>query len=320
MEHLKQVERSEGPSGQTVDEPTQTCPECGASEANRKAPRGETICSGCDAVIATSRIDPGPEWRAFSQTKRDEKSRVGAPVTETLHDRGLTTQIDWRNRDAYNQPLSADKRRRIRRLRKWQERIRTGQVGERNLKFALSEVDRMGSALDVPDPVREASAVLYRRALNEGLVRGRSIEAVATATLYAACRQEEIPRDLDEMTDVSRVGRTEIARTYRYIAAELNLTPEPINPRQFVPRYCSALDLDGTVERRAIEILETAAQQGLHAGKSPSGFAGGAIYLAAKECNQKRTQAELAAVTNVTKVTIRTHSHDQQEVIDGADE
>jgi len=66
-------------------------------------------------------------------------------MTQTMHDKGLTTTIDWKNKDAYGRSLSAEKKSQMNRLRKWQTRIRTKDAGERNLQFALSETDRMAS-------------------------------------------------------------------------------------------------------------------------------------------------------------------------------
>ena len=202
---------------------------------------GELIHEPTGIVVEEEQIDPGPEWRAFNHSERQEKSRVGAPTTQTMHDKGLTTTIDWKDKDAYGRSLSSEKRSQMHRLRKWQERIRTKDAGERNLQFALSEIDRMASALGVPRSVREVASVIYRRALNEDLIRGRSIEGVSTAALYAACRQEGIPRSLDEVADVSRVPQKEIGRTYRYISQELGLELKPVDPKPFVPRFASAL-------------------------------------------------------------------------------
>ncbi|ELZ06091.1 Transcription factor TFIIB cyclin-related protein [Natrialba asiatica DSM 12278] len=262
-------------------------------------------------VIEEEVIDRGPEWRAFNAAERDSKSRVGAPTTQTMHDKGLTTTIDWKNKDAYGRSLSSDKRSQMNRLRKWQERIRTKDAGERNLQFALSETDRMASALGVPRSVREVASVLYRRALDEDLIRGRSIEGVATSTLYAACRMEGIPRSLDEVAAVSRVNRMEIGRTYRYISQELGLEMEPVNPKKYVPRFCSELDLPEEVQAKANEIIDTTAEQGMLSGKSPTGYAAAAIYASALLCNEKKTQKEVADVAQVTEVTIRNRYQEQ---------
>jgi transcription initiation factor TFIIB len=233
-----------------------------------------------------------------------------------MHDKGLTTTIDWKDKDAYGRSLSSRKRSQMNRLRKWQERIRTKDAGERNLQFALSEIDRMASALGVPRSVREVASVIYRRALKEDLIRGRSIEGVATGALYAACRKEDIPRSLEEIADVSRVERKEIGRTYRYISHELGLEMRPVDPKQYVPRFCSDLDLPEEVQNQAKTIIEETAEQGLLSGKSPTGYAAAAIYAASLLCNEKRTQREVAGVAQVTEVTIRNRYQEQIEAME----
>ncbi|PHQ46391.1 transcription initiation factor IIB 3 [Halorubrum sp. C3] len=277
---------------------------------------GELIHEETGMIIEDEQIDPGPEWRAFNHNERQEKSRVGAPTTKTMHDKGLTTTIDWKDKDAYGRSISSKKRSQMHRLRKWQERIRTKDAGERNLQFALSEIDRMASALGVPRSVREVASVIYRRALNEDLIRGRSIEGVSTAALYAACRKEGIPRSLEEISEVSRVDRKEIGRTYRYISQELGLEMRPVDPKKYVPRFSSELELSEEVQSKANEIIETTAEQGLLSGKSPTGYAAAAIYAASLLCNEKKTQREVADVANISEVTIRNRYHELLEAED----
>ena len=290
------------------------CPEC-ADELVKSADGSELICDGCGLIVEEDHVDRGPEWRAFNHSDRQSKSRVGAPTTQTMHDKGLTTSIDWKDQDAYGRSLSSSKRTQMNRLRKWQNRIRTKDAGERNLQFALSEIDRMASALGVPRSVREVACVIYRRALKADLIRGRSIEAVATSALYAACRMEGIPRSLEEVALVSRVERKEIGRTYRYISHELELKMNPVDPAKYVPRFASELDLSEEVQAKTIEIIQTTAEKGLLSGKSPTGYAAAAIYAASLLCNEKRTQREVADVAHVTEVTIRNRYQEQIEAM-----
>jgi len=291
------------------------CPECATGELVIEGDGSELVCAECGLIIEEEQIDRGPEWRAFNHSERESKSRVGAPTTQTMHDKGLTTTIDWKDKDASGRSLTAEKRTQMHRLRKWQNRIRTKDAGERNLQFALSEMDRMASAMGVPRSVREVASVIYRRALDEDLIRGRSIEGVITATLYAACRREGIPRSLNEIAAVSRVGRKEIGRTYRYISQELALEMEPVDPKKYVPRFSSQLGLSEEVKAKADEIIETTAEAGLLSGKSPTGFAAAAIYAASLLCNEKKTQREVAEVAQVTEVTIRNRYQEQIEAM-----
>ncbi|WP_418283080.1 transcription initiation factor IIB [Halorubrum sp. DTA98] len=293
-----------------------TCPECGGQLAT-DTEHGETVCADCGLVVEEDEIDRGPEWRAFDSAERDSKSRVGAPTTNMMHDKGLSTNIGWQDKDAYGKSLSSRQREKMQRLRTWNERFRTRDSKERNLKQALGEIDRMASALGLPDNVRETASVIYRRALDEDLLPGRSIEGVSTSSLYAAARQAGTPRSLDEIATVSRVEKAEIARTYRYVVRELKLEIRPADPESYVPRFASDLGLSDEVERRARELLDTAKRQGIHSGKSPVGLAAAAIYAASLLSNEKVTQSEVSDVANISEVTIRNRYHELLEAEDG---
>ncbi len=288
------------------------CPECEGNVITDEE-HGETVCSDCGLVIDADTVDRGPEWRAFDAKEKDKKSRVGAPTTNTMHDKGLSTNIDWRDQDAYGRSLSSRQRQKMQRLRKWNERFRTRDSKERNLKQALGEVDRMASAQGLPDNVRETASVIYRRALDEDLLPGRSIEGVSTACVYAAARMAGVPRSLDEIAEVSRVEKSEIARTYRYVVRELSLEVRPADPEQYVPRFASSLDLSDEAEMRAKSLLENAKQKGVHSGKSPVGLAAAAVYAASLLTNEKTTQAAVSEVADISEVTIRNRYHELLE-------
>jgi len=292
------------------------CPECGG-QLVADDEHAETICDDCGLVVAEEAIDPGPEWRAFDSREKDEKSRVGAPTTNTMHDKGLSTNIDWRNKDAYGNSLNSRQREKMQRLRTWNERFRTRNSRDRNLKQALGEIDRMSSALGLPENVRETASVIYRRALEDDLLPGRSIEGVSTSVVYAAARQAGVPRSLDELTEVSRVEKSEIARTYRYVVRELGLEIQPADPGSYVPRFASSLTLSEEAERRARQLLQNAREQGVHSGKSPVGLAAAAIYAAALLTNEKVTQAEVSNVADISEVTIRNRYHELLEAEEG---
>ncbi len=289
------------------------CPECGGSLVSDEE-RGETVCAECGLVVEEDEVDRGPEWRAFDASERDEKSRVGAPTTKLMHDKGLSTNIGWQDRDAYGNALSSSQRQKMQRLRTWDERFRTRDSKERNLKQALGEIERMGSALGLGESVRETASVIYRRALQEDLLPGRSIEGVASAALYAAARQAGVPRSIDEVVTVSRIEEMEFKRTYRYVVRELNLEIEPADPGSYVPRFVSDLGLSDEVERQARDLLATGKDEQVHVGKNPVGLAAAAVYAAGLLTNEQVTQAEVSEVADVSEVTIRNRYQELLEV------
>ncbi|WP_461866242.1 transcription initiation factor IIB [Thermococcus sp.] len=277
------------------------CPVCGSTDFIYDPGRGEIICAKCGFVIEENVIDTGPEWRAFDASQREKRSRTGAPESILLHDKGLSTDI------GIDRNLTGLMREKMYRLRKWQSRLRVSDAAERNLAFALSELDRIASQLKLPKHVEEEAARLYREAVRRGLIRGRSIESVIAACVYAACRLLKIPRTLDEITEISRVDKKEIGRSFRFIARNLNLTPKKlfVKPTDYVNKFADELGLSEKVRRKAIELLDEAYDKGLTSGKSPAGLVGAALYIAGLLEGEKRTQREVAEVARVTEVTVR---------------
>ena len=310
MEEREAVDRARGATdrrGSITDvtaEPV-ACSECGSSSVVEDMTRGERVCGGCGLVLSDHRIDTGAEWRAFSAEESDARSRVGAPVRYTVHDKGLSTVIDWRDRDTSGKKLSPTRRSEIYRLRKWQIRSRVHSSMDRNLAQAMSELERLSSQLGIPGPIRELAALLYRKSIIQKLVRGRSIEAMVAATLYAACRIRLKPRPLDEVADASRVDKKKLGQCYRLLTRSLAIKIPLSNPIDYISRFASQLSLSSPVQLRTVEILQRSRDIGLTIGRDPLGLAAAAIYVASIMLDERRTQREIAEVARVTEVTVR---------------
>ena len=286
-------------------EETMKCPKCGSTHLTKDYSRAELVCEKCGLVIDAEIMDQGPEWRAFDSEQREKKARTGSPMTYTLHDKGLSTTIGWQNRDAYGKSIPTRNRAQLYRLRKWQTRTRISDGTERNLALALSALDRMSSSLSLPRNVRETAAMIYRKAVRQKLIRGRSIEGVTAAVLYAACRQCNVPRTLEEISSVAQMKKKEIGRNYRNISRKLELKLLPTTPQDYISRFCSQLKLSNDVQVKTTEILKQAAKKELTSGRGPTGLAAAALYIASVLCGERRTQREVAEIAGVTEVTIR---------------
>jgi len=285
------------------------CPECGSTSLIEDPVRGELICRNCGLVIKEDLIDTGQEWRAFDSEQMTRRARGGAPLTFTKHDKGLTTEIGKGLGELYK--VHTKKRAQYYRLTKWHKRLIKSK--DRNLSFALSELQRIVSFLNLSKSVHERIARYYAEAVEKGLVRGRSIESVIAALTYAVAREFGSPRTLEEISEASGVSKREIGRTYRYIARELNIRILPADPITFVPRFCSMLGLSDVVQAKAIEILKKAKKHDITSGKGPTGVAAAAIYIASVLVGEKRTQREVADIVGVTEVTIRNR---QKELVE----
>ncbi|MFB6136161.1 MAG: transcription initiation factor IIB family protein [Halobacteriaceae archaeon] len=272
-----------------------TCPECSGA---LRTDDHETVCTDCGLVVDEDRIDRGPEWRSF----RDEdgsRARTGAPLTRSRHDRGLSTEIGRSTR------VKGRKRRRLARMRRQHSRAQIASKTDRNKVYGFTEIRRVVSALDLPEDVREQACVLFESAQSEDLLRGRSIEGFAAATVYAVCRVRSIARAVGEVTEVARADEGELRAAYDAMNRDLGLRTGPVDPAEYVPRYADRLDLPAAVERRARELLSRAEDRGLVAGRNPCGVAAACLYTATDERDCELTQAAAAEVADVTPVTLR---------------
>lgn len=281
------------------------CPDCGSTNLVVDNERAEISCKRCGLVIEESIIDQGAEYRAFDHDQYMKRARVGAPTIYGIADKGLPTDIAFKNKDANGNKVPERNIYQMHRLRKLNKRMRISRTGERNLAIALSELNRKSSILGIPKSIREDAALIYRNAAKNGLVRGRSIESIVAVSLYISCRRANIPRTLDEIAEVFNITRKRLGKHYRFISRELKIKLKPTSPADYVPRFATLLGVSDKVQAKAIKIIEEAVNKGLINGKEPTGVSATSIYIAAILLNEKRTQKQISEIAGVTEVTIR---------------
>jgi len=276
---------------------------------------GEVVCHNCGLVISEHAVNRGPEWRAFTKEERDGRGRTGLPTSFSIHDKGLSTMIDRGDKDAFGRRISSATRNDMYRLRKWQIRTQVHSSADRNLAQAMSDLARLADKLHIPHPVKERAAIIYRKALDEGLVRGRTIAAIAAAALYAACRLTETPRTLKDLASVTQVPKKEIARCYRLLVRELNFRMPIEDPAKCIAKISSKVNISVPTQRRAISIINEARIKGVISGKDPVGLAAAALYIACVLESECKTQRTIAKMADVTEVTVRNRYKNIREAL-----
>jgi len=280
------------------------CPSCGKSTMVTDENTGELFCGSCGFVITDKLVDTGAEWRSFSP-EEGSRARTGAGTSITMHDMGLSTVIGAANKDSTGKPISASMKTSIERLRNWDSRSQAHSSTDRNLRQALNEMDKIKDKLALTDAVIEKSAYIYRKAMEKKLIRGRSIHGLVAACIYAACRNTETPRTLDDIANGINIRRKDVARCYRLIFRELELKIPVPDPLKGVSRIASIAELSEKTKRKAMEILDKAKEIGVLAGKDPMGIAAAALYLASISNGEIKSQKEFSIASGVTEVTIR---------------
>lgn len=264
---------------------TQTCPECKSHNITTDA---ETYCCDCGYILtARPKIELSePSW--IDETDR----RLGPQQSQ----RWLTTGSCIGYSSEYSETT--------RRFARYNDRLRSG---ERTLIQGLREIRSLGATLDFPDSIIERAAYWFRTATSEGLLKGRSIEAMSAASIYIAARERELPITKAEIADQSPVSESRIRGHIGVLQAQLSVSIKPAMPQEFLPKLASMLSISTTHERRARELLEIASEANIHIGKHPAGVAGAAIYTVDTYNGDSLTQADVATAADVSSITISRH-------------
>jgi transcription initiation factor TFIIB len=288
------------------------CPDCGSDELVLDKRVGEYVCSRCGYVIGDQFLDRKPEWRAFNLQEKEKRSRVGLPTSFAVSDKGLKTTMGNIYHDTKGK-VSPERKWQLLRISKWQRR-ELGNNNQRNLHKAMSVLARLVSHLKIRRNAHEQAALYYRKALQKDLIRGRSIESVTAACLYAACRLTNTQRTLKEISKYVSADKMELGRNYRLIYKELNLSVPRPNARNRIPKIASKARIPQKIQLIASELLKEAEKEKITAGKDPNGLAAAALYIACIQGEVKTTQKTIAIAAGVTEVTIRNR---YKGIIDG---
>jgi transcription initiation factor TFIIB len=189
----------------------------------------------------------------------------------------------------------------------------------RNLTRAANEIQRIGGSLGAGKNVVERAYEIYRKGIEEGTGRRRSIVGLAEAAVYLACMEGGIPRSTEE---IQRVAVGQEGKNIRHYSKVLlkgtTLHLSSPDPASQVSRIASRARLGGVTERRAIQILEKVKNDSLLAGKRPISIAAAALYLAANETSAATTQIRVAYAAGITTITLRKRIAEVSELLEAS--
>ena len=252
----------------------------------------EVICSRCGTVVAP--ISPyitGPTGRF--------------PVSLNMDSMGLYTQVGTANRDSGGRPIETNVQNTMKRLRTWDSRIQVRGHSLRNYRTAYTLLNKLKDKLNLPYPILENAAQIYKRIQRDGMVKGKTISGSVAASLYVACREAVVSRTLDEIAQVANIKRNLLAREYRDIVFNLDIKIPQVDCYHCIEKIGARLKVPEKVQRQAMGVMEKVVNQGLSAGKDPMGLAGAVLYSCLRENGMRIRQRDIAEASDCTEVTLR---------------
>ena len=265
---------------------------------------GEILCGSCGLVLVEKVEDMGSESSTADPERYMANSRTGSRSTLTMHDRGLSTVIDSKNKDASGKPIFGQMKNTMGRLRLWDSHSKS-RSSDRSLRSALLILDTVKTKLDISDSVAERAAYFYRKAVSKKLTRGRNINGLILSAIYAACREANVPRTLQDVADAGNINTKFLSRHFRLLVRELDLRLESFAPSDFVSKLASVSGLSQKTSRDALDLLHRAEEKGITAGKNPIALAAATLYLSALINAEEKSQQSISDSCGISSVTVR---------------
>jgi len=280
------------------------CPTCGQNKIVTDDKIGESCCANCGCVISENIVDRGAEWRSFAGDL-ENKSRTGDQTSLLIHDMGLSTVIGKINKDGTGKPISIMMKNSFIRLRRENSRIQSKKQLDKNFIQAFSDMNNLKVKLALSDSIMETAAYRYRKAVERGLIRGRSIRAMVGACVYFACRNANISRSLHDVAKTINLPKREIAKCYRILLKEFEIIVPPPSPITSISKIGNSAGLSEKTMRETLEILEKEQDMGGFAGKDPRAITAAVLYVVSRKYGEKKSQKDMAKAAGVTEVTVR---------------
>ena len=264
--------------------------------------RGEMFCGGCGLVLVQNIADTSHESNGYSQEDFIKLTRTGPATSLTMHDKGLSTVIGA-DKDSSGNVLSSKTKYEFNRLRVWDQRSKSRSTVALSKAFTL--LNAMKTKLGIPGNVIENAAYIYRKAVSAKLTRGRTMASLISASLYAACRENNIPRTLDDIVDAGNIERRILSRDLRTIIKKLGLKLNQYDISSFISKISNNMNLKEKTKRDAFDILKRCELKEITAGKHLVAQAAASLYIACIINGEKISQKKFSSESGVSDVTIR---------------
>ncbi len=267
--------------------------------------RGEIVCGGCGLILVQNMLDTSYENNGYTLEGFMKQARTGPATSLTMFDKGLSTVIGT-NKDFSGNSLSSKTKYEFNRLRTWDQRSKSRNTASLSKAFTL--LHGMKTKLGIPDNVVENAAYIYRKIVSAKLTRGRTMATLISAALYAACRENNIPRTLDDIAEAGNVERRILSRDLRTIIKKLGLNLNQYDTNSFITKISNNMNLKEKIKRDAFEILKRCEKEEITAGKHPVAQAAASLYISCIMNGVKISQKKFSEESGVSDVTIRNRS------------
>lgn len=287
----------------------ETCPDCDSTKVYQDQKYGEIVCSDCGLVVAEKYTDRRPpHGKNNNNDENNSSQQFGLPSSILKQGEGKGSVFSY-------EESKNNKRGKFRRLHNYNIRGKQDENEPSTLQRVRVEVKRLSNILNLPKYIQKRVVDLYKDLSEQGSVRGRGMDTMIAGCVYTACREHDMLRTIEEISELCPVRKEKILDAYKKIKKDLDINEGHIKCTEYVTKFCNEFNLTTQEKERVREIIEEVRDE--MTGKNPKGIVGSSIYVSALESDNERrfSQRHIANVVGVTDVTIRNRFREIAEIL-----
>ncbi|HKR74111.1 MAG TPA: transcription initiation factor IIB family protein [Candidatus Nitrosocosmicus sp.] len=270
--------------------------------------KGEKLCKMCGVIVQDKIYDA--ELNTDFYKYRSDTNTV-LPHSIILNDKGMSTSIADYDASSSKRFSNRKEHNKIEFLNK----IVSCSNKKRNLKIVIDLLNRIKDKLSLTSVCIEDALLHYKKALEKGLIKGRSIKEMIVACVYLVCKKVNIPRTLSEISQIVEADEIFAARCYRLLMRELKITHVQFKPTIFIRKIADEANINERTARESIDLLLAIQNENVFSGKNSLSIAAAILYITCRKHRQKISQAKIASAANINIMTLRKRLSEVRNVI-----
>ncbi|ULU05226.1 hypothetical protein L3Y34_017737 [Caenorhabditis briggsae] len=253
-----------------------TCSNCGSTEIDEDAARGDATCTTCGTVLEESIV----------VTENQFQERAGGSGHT------LVGQFVSAERAAANNFNGM------------------GSQESREMTYAKGKkvIDELGSQLRINAHCMNTAFNFFKMCVSRNLTRGRNRASVVAVCLYITCRLENTAHLLLDFSDVTQINVFDLGRNLNFISRSLRINLPATDPCLYIIRFACVLDFGDKqkeVVTLATRLVQRMKRDWMSTGRRPTGICGAALLIAARSMNFNRTINDIVRVVHISESVIR---------------
>ena len=172
-------------------------------------------------------------------------------------------------------------------------------------------LDAILGQMNIPKTISTDVKILARRAVDEKISRGKSVNQIVVACIMIACKKHGRIIDDQEIIQLANISKKSAYRTYRSLIQRWNIKPHDTQNeiRVRINKACKDLNIQ-YMTQAVLNIFENCPSEIIsHPGVCTSGC----IYIA---CQGKISQNTISTVTGVSSVSLRKFTKRYEQIKD----